>query len=182
MHNITDKEIVKRIIKKDERVLLYFYNQHHKGLNRFIYTQIGKKDVAEELTQDVFMDCIERLRSFRGESKLKTYLYTIARHKVIDYYKKKKLKSILFSALPFHFIENIMSVFIDDGIEQRELSGKIERTIHALPNDYQVILRLKYIDGIKVQEIARKLTLSFKATESLLFRARKAFIQSFHHT
>jgi len=48
-----------------------------------------------------------------------------------------------------------------------------------LPNDYQFVLRLKYIEGERVNNIAKKLSLGFKATESLLFRARKAFIKVF---
>jgi len=50
-----------------------------------------------------------------------------------------------------------------------------------LPNDYQVILRLKYMEGIKIKEIAGILKMNFKATESLLFRARKNFIKIFNN-
>ena len=76
-------------------------------------------------------------------------------------------------------VENMASVFIDDQIEQKELAQKIEKVINLLPNDYHLILRLKYIDGRRVQEIARRLALTFKATESLLYRARQAFIKTY---
>ena len=135
--------------------------------------------MAEELTQDSFLDFIEGLRNFRGESSLKTYLFSIARFKVIDHIKKKKIKKILFSALPKSVVENLASVFIDDQIEQKELAQRIERVISSLPNDYHLILRLKYMDGRRVQEIARRFALTFKATESLLYRARQAFIKTY---
>ena len=76
--------------KKDEKALLSFYRAHHASILQFIYKQVGQKDVAEELTQDSFLDFIEGLRNFRGESTLKTYLFSIARFKIIDYIKKKK--------------------------------------------------------------------------------------------
>ena len=176
---VNEEKIVKQIIHRDEKALLSFYRAHHAGVLQFIYKQVGSKDVAEELAQDSFLDFIEGLRNFRGESSLKTYLFSIARFKIIDHIKKKKIKKILFSALPKSIVENMTSVFIDDQIEQKELAQKIEKVINLLPNDYHLILRLKYMDGRRVQEIARRLALTFKATESLLYRARQAFIKTY---
>lgn len=178
MHK-SEKEVVTGILRKDEKVLRKFYDGHHEAVYRFIFRQMGKQDISEELTQDVFLDFIEGLRDFRGEAKLKTYLFTIARNKVADAIKKKKLKRILFSALPRYVVENIMGVFVDDEVERRDLSQRIERVIDSLPNDYRIIIRLKYVDGVRVKDIARRMAISFKATESLLFRARKAFIKAF---
>ncbi|PIY69365.1 hypothetical protein COY90_01020, partial [Candidatus Roizmanbacteria bacterium CG_4_10_14_0_8_um_filter_39_9] len=109
----------------------------------------------------------------------KTYLFTIARHKIIDYIRKKKMKKVLFSALPQVVVEKAASVLFDDELSKSELSEKIRQTIKSLPNDYRVVLRLKYIEGYKVRDIAQKLSLSFKSTESILFRARAAFIKVF---
>lgn len=174
-----EKEIIAGILKRDEKILLSFYKAHHQPVFRFIFRQIGKEDVAEEMAQDVFIDFIEGLRDFRGDSSLKTYLFSIARFKIIDYIKKKKLKKILFSALPPNIVDNIVSVLVDDEIERSDLANRIDRILNRLPNDYRIVIRLKYMDGRKVKEIANQLMLSFKATESLLFRARQAFMEEF---
>jgi len=176
---VNEEKIVKQIIKKDEKTLLYFYKAHHASVVQFIYKRLRQRDVAEEITQDSFLDFIEGLRDFRGEASLKTYLFSIARFKIIDHIKKKKIKKILFSALPKSIVENMASVFIDDQIEQKELAQKIEKVINLLPNDYHLILRLKYMDGRRVKEIAHRLALTCKATESLLYRARCAFIKAY---
>jgi len=172
-------DTVQKIIAGDEKTLFIFYKTHHVSLCNFIYKKIGNRDVAEELTQDAFMDFIEGLRNFRGTSSIKTYLYSIARFKAIDYIKRKKVRNIFFSSLPAQLVENIMAVFIDDDIERMEVAEKIKKVICGLPNDYQLVLRLKYMDGKKVRDISKVLALSFKATESLLFRARRAFIKTF---
>jgi RNA polymerase sigma-70 factor, ECF subfamily len=177
-----EKLIIKKLIKRDEKELLYFYRSHKDEIFRFIFHQTNKKDIAEEITQDVFIDFIECLRDFRGDSSLKTFLFSIARNKLIDYIRKKKIKKILFSALPTRFVEKITSVAFDDGIEKKEMAQKIKKVFELLPNDYEIILRLKYIDGVKVKSIAKKLSIGFKATESLLFRARKSFIRIFRTT
>ncbi len=174
-----DRELLQKLIKRDEKTLLNFYRQFNLAVFNFVYHQLGNKHLAEEVTQDVFLDFIESLRDFRGQCSLNTYLFTIARNKTIDVIRKKKLKKILFSTLPFYIVEGLKTILIDEEIEKKELAAKIKKVFQRLPNDYQLVLRLKYIEGEKVKKIAQKLSLGFKATESLIFRARKAFIKVF---
>ena len=174
-----EKVLVRRIIHRDEKALLLLYKKYQKTIHYYIYRELKDYHVAEEITQDVFLDFIEALRDFHFQSSIKTFLFAIARNKTIDFIRKKKLKKILFSALPAYFVEGLKTIFIDEEIEQKELSEKIRQTLEMLPNDYRLVLRLKYMDGEKVDSIAEKLVLGFKATESLLFRARKAFIKIF---
>ena len=171
--------LVKRIIHRDEKALLLLYKKYQKSIHYYIYRKLKDYHVAEEIAQDVFLDFIEALRDFHFQSSIKTFLFAIARNKTIDFIRKKKLKKILFSALPSYVVEGLKTIFIDEEIEKEELSNKIKATLETLPNDYSIVLRLKYIDGEKVNNIAEKLSLGFKATESLLFRARKAFIKIF---
>jgi RNA polymerase sigma-70 factor, ECF subfamily len=177
--NQEEKALLEKIIKRDEKALFFVYKKYQPLVFNFVKSQINNYQLAEELTQDIFMDFIEALRDFRFQSSLKTFLFSIARHKIVDQIRKKKLKNILFSRLPTHIIESLKIVFIDEEIDKKELREKIVKIFSALPNDYQVILRLKYIEGVSVSEIAKKLQMNFKATESLLFRARKSFVKVF---
>ena len=175
-----EKELLEKVINKDEKALFYIYKKYQPSIFNFVQSQISNYQTAEELTQDIFIDFIEALRDFRFQSSLKTFLFSIARHKVVDQIRKKKIKNILFSRLPSYIVESLKVVFIDDEIDKQELRGKITKVMESLPNDYRLVLRLKYLDGVKVSEIADKLNLNFKATESLLFRARKSFIKIFN--
>lgn len=178
--NQQDKELLEKIIKKDEKALFQVYKKYQPAVFNFVRSQINNYQTAEELTQDIFIDFIEALRDFRFQSSLKTFLFSIARHKVVDQIRKRKIKNILFSHLPSFIVEGLKVVFIDEEIDKKELKEKISRIIGTLPNDYQVILRLKYIDGIRIKEISQKLKMNFKATESLLYRARKSFIKVYN--
>jgi RNA polymerase sigma-70 factor (ECF subfamily) len=174
-----EKQIIKGIIQRDEKSLRQFYETYHTFIFRFISRQISDRGTVSELTQDVLFDCIEYLRDFKEECSLKTYVCTIAKNKTVDYIRKKKIKKILFSALPAYIVENAASIVMDDELEKNELAQKIADTMARLPNDYRIILRLKYIEGYKVKDIARKLTMSFKSVESMLYRARGAFIHQY---
>ncbi|MCX7996172.1 MAG: RNA polymerase sigma factor [Patescibacteria group bacterium] len=177
-----EKSLVKRILAKDEQAFLLFVRANETNLFHYVYRQINDRDAAEEIVQDVFVDFLEALRSFHFQCSLKTYLFSIAKFKVIDAIRKKKIKKVIFSALPDYVVEGLSPVIIDDTLEKKELADKIHAVIAALPHEYQVILRLKYVDEVRVKAIAERLSLTFKATESLLFRARKAFIKLFHQT
>jgi len=177
--NSADVAIIESIRKRDKKTLLRFYRQHHAKIHHFIRRQIRDEATAEELVQDTFYDFIEAVRDFRGDSSPVTFLFGIARHKVIDHIRKKKVKQIFFSALPQRVVEGLATFVMDDELEKKELASKIKHSLAGLPNDYRVVLRLKYMDGERVKAIAGKLALPFKATESLIFRARKAFMRTF---
>ncbi len=178
--NSEERKTIQAIISKDEKAFLELYKAYNKQVFNFIYRQLRDYHLSEDITQDVFFDLIESLRDFRGESSLKTLIFSIAKYKVIDHIRKKKIKKLLFSALPDYFVEGLKTIILDDEIDRRELKAKISHVLEALPNDYSLILRLKYMEGVRVKEIAKRLSLNFKATESLLFRARKAFIKVFN--
>lgn len=179
--NQEEKALLEKIIKRDEKALFFVYKKYQPSIFNYVKSQINNYQLAEELTQDIFLDFIEALRDFRFQSSLKTFLFSIARHKIVDQIRKKKIKSILFSRLPSYIVESLKVVFIDEEIDKKELREKILGILESLPNDYRVILRLKYIEGIKIKEIADKLKMNFKAAESLLFRARKSFIKVFNN-
>lgn len=176
---IDEKVQVRQIIERNEKALYSLYKKYEKPLFYFIHRQLKDPQISEEIVQDVFLDFIETLRDFRFQCSLKTFLFSIAKNKVIDTIRKKKIKKILFSALPPYVVEGLKTILMDDEVEKTELQQKIKKVLNELPNDYHVVLRLKYIEGERVKTIARKLSLGFKATESLIFRARKAFVKVF---
>lgn len=177
--NEKDKKIIDKIKNKNEKALFLFYKEYKKSLYSFILRSIKDCEDAEEILQDTFFSFIEALRDFRGQSSLKTFLYSIAKNKIIDKIRKKKIKKLLFSHLPQGFVESLSSILMDDEIDKKMLARNIETVFNKLPNDYATVLRLKYREGYKVAEIAEKIKLSFKATESLIFRARKAFLVAY---
>jgi len=176
-----EEKLIKKIINKNEKALYDFYQANKQALYNFIFRQVKNREDAEEILQDSFLAFVEALRDFRGQSSLKTFLFSIARKKIIDKFRKKKIKKILFSALPAPLVNSLTTILIDEELEKKELKKKIGRVLAELPNDYRLVLRLKYIEGEKVKNIAKRISLGFKATESLIFRARKAFIKIFNN-
>ncbi|MDD4938486.1 MAG: sigma-70 family RNA polymerase sigma factor, partial [Candidatus Shapirobacteria bacterium] len=92
-----------------------------------------------------------------------------------DYYRKKKIKTILFSVSPIFEEIADKALTPERDVLKNELKEEIKKTFLAIRKGYKKILRLKYIEGWKVKEIAKKTNLTEKAVESKLIRAKKEF-------
>lgn len=152
-----------------------FYNKYHKSIRSFVAKRVGDEGVAEELTQDIILAAYDSRNNFKKGTKEFSWICAIAKHKIIDYYRKKKIKTVLFS------VSGVFEEIADKALTperdclKNELVEEIKATLQDLGEGYHQILRLKYIDGLKIKEVANILKLSIKAVESKLVRAKKKF-------
>lgn len=174
-----DEDLVGRIVARDRRALAAFYRTYAPKLRRFIQAKVNDTRDGEEILQDTLYGFLEAIRDFQGKSNLQTFLFSIASHKVIDFYRRKKMKQVVFSKIPQ--LEALMSPLVtpEDALDATLLKEKVARVLGRLLPNYRRVLVLKYFDSMSVSEIAGKLAVSFKSAESQLFRARKAFIELF---
>ncbi len=177
MSNVDEQDLIKRILDQDEIALSEFYERYSPRLLGFIRKHLSCEPDVEEIAQDTLFAFLDKARDFTGKSSLNTYLCSIAYHKIVDFYRKKKLKRILFSellesSLPIQPQSTDPQVIFDNTL----LSHKITWILKELKPLHRTIITLKYIEGRSVAEIAKMLTVSFKSAESVLFRARKAFV------
>jgi len=148
-------------------------------LENFINQKINNPQEAEEVLSETLLAAYESFPLFSGRSTFYTWLCAIAKHEIIDFYRKKKIKIFLFSHWPW--LENL--AFQALGPEQillrKEFEGKVNQTLKTLNEGYQEVLRLKYYQKLSVKQIAEKLNETSKAIESRLTRARKAFLKAY---
>jgi RNA polymerase sigma-70 factor, ECF subfamily len=176
---MSDQDIVNKILKGDENALEYFYHKNKSRLFLFIKTKVTNEKDAEELLTDIFLSTIDNLDHFQGKCALFSFLCSVASHKIIDYYRKRKIKCIFFSENPY--LEKIISKISlpEEELEKKLLSLKINKIFSVIAPKYKQILIQKYIEGFSIKEIALKSQMNIKQTESLLFRARKVFQSQF---
>lgn len=131
---------------------------------------------AEELTQDVFLKVHKELENFRGDSKVRTWLYRITINACLDKIKSRQRRE------RFNFLRYLSDDFVTvqpaefnhPGIqlEQQEATERILKGIKSLAPNQQTALILKSIEGLSQKEISEIMELNEKAVESLLSRAR----------
>ncbi len=174
-----DGELVRRILARDERALYDFYHTYTPPLKRFIQVKIQNPHDVEDIMQDTLYAFLEALRDFHGNCQIHTFLRAICHHKIVDYYRKKKIKQLVFSQVPE--IEELVSPFMNPEatLDERIIKEELHKTLNKLIPQYKTVLYARYILNMPVAEIARKLATTLKGAESMLFRAKKAFVK--HH-
>jgi RNA polymerase sigma-70 factor (ECF subfamily) len=174
--------IVKRILKGDTGAVEIFYEEYSRSLLRYLKNKLPKEEDAQEILNDVFLEAIEGLPTLNNYATVKSWLYQIAHHKIANFYRKRKIKSILFSQFPYLRIVAEEFNQPEFQLERRELTIRIKIALEKLSQKYRQILHMHYVEDLPVKLIAVELNLSFKATESRLYRARMQFIKYYEGT
>jgi len=164
-----DRDLQQRLLNGDRQAFRWFFRKTQLRLLRWVAGRVKSLEDAEEIVQDTYLAFLDSLPLYQGRSSLETFLVSIARHEVIDYWRKRYAKKAVLT-LPF-----LDQVYTERLFSAGETAMVIERVFNQLLPAEVTILRLKYEEGLSVREIANRLTCSVKAAESRLFRARKAF-------
>lgn len=170
-----DHHLVQQLLAGSKQAVRKYYQTYSKQLRSFIATQVHNREDAEEILQDTLLSALDSLALFSGRSKFFTWLCSIARHEIADYYRRKRIKTVVFSKLPF--VERFVSRALqpDAAFLRREYELRVKQALGTLLPHYRKVLELKYMDGLSVKEISKQMGMSFKACESVLTRARRAF-------
>lgn len=174
--------LIEQILHGDAKAVTQFYKMYSPKITRYLSRKLPNHNDAQEITNDVFMEAIESLPLLKQTEKLQSWLYTIAHHKMVDYYRKKKISGLILSQIPYLELVAQEINQPEFQFEKNRIRDGIEHTLHKLSDPYRTILQMHYELDLPVKEVATELNLSFKATESLLFRARKAFQKAYERT
>ncbi len=180
--DIDERLLVEGLLKGSERWLGLYYRTYSSPVRRFITSRVRLPDDAEEILQDTLLSSLDSLALFSRRSSLFTWLCSIARHEIADYYRRRTIKTIVFSKVPF--VERFVSRALepDAGFMRREYEQRVKQALSMILPHYRTALELKYMDGLSVAEISEQLGMSLKACESVLTRARKAFELAYEQT
>ncbi|MFH1840550.1 MAG: RNA polymerase sigma factor [Candidatus Shapirobacteria bacterium] len=148
--------------------------QHFFRLRAYLGRRISDFEVREEILQETLAAAQQSFPGFAGRSSFFTWLCAIANHEAADYYRKQKIKIILFSRFPW--LEQLAEEALgpEQKLLRKELSLRVTHALARLNEGYRHVLRLKYYQGLSVAQIAAQLHVSYKTIESRLSRARLA--------
>lgn len=186
--NLRDRNLADRMLAGDQSAFDEFFEGNFPGLYRFAMARMNHDaDAAEDVVQATLCAAISKLRTYRGEAALFTWLCTYCRHEISAYYKRINRQPAMVELAENDAEVNaaLESLWVltgdgpEDALRSREVARLVHVTLDRLPRRYADALEWKYVDGLPVKEIAARMGLTPKATESLLTRARVAFRDGF---
>ncbi len=168
----SDKELYQAFLDSDKEALNILIARYHKELTNFILTYVKKIDIAEDIVQDCFMYIILNQYEYDFKYSFRTYLYTLAKSRSLNYLKKVKRTSLIEEDFNVDDIVQLNSN-IENDIMKKEDKQILFKALKKLPEKYQGIITLYYFKEFKYKEICKILNQSMPKTKMMINRARK---------
>ena len=145
------------------------WNLYSGDVQRFIISKVNEKPIADDILQDTFIKIHTKLHTLKDTRKLKSWVFTIARNSILDFFKTSKTSY------------EVLDLGEEDDIEQEYHTEKdcLFGIIKNLPNKYRTPLFLSDIKGMKQSDVAKLLNQNLPTTKSQIQRARKLITKGF---
>ena len=150
------------------------YDRYHQDLYQFIFYMVKERETTEDLIQEVYIKVLKSYSSFKGESSEKTWLFSIARHVVYDYFRslKRKRNRILDFFDWTDKGEKIpdRNIALEDAAIMKEEVEKVFESLNKCSKDQQSVLILRYLHSFSIQETAEILNFSVSKVKTTQHR------------
>ncbi|MBT6691302.1 RNA polymerase sigma factor [Candidatus Parcubacteria bacterium] len=150
--NLQEKIVFLRLKSGDSDAFAFFYDKYVTRIYRFVLIKVSNKQVAEDLTQDIFLKTWQHLVDKRNVKSFQAFIFRVARNRVIDHYRQSNKQE-----LPLEYVPEIidMSDNIEKDLDKAIDKDKLLQKIQQLKPTYQEVLLLRYLEDLSIDDIAR---------------------------
>jgi len=164
-----EEKLIKSIQGGETHLFGQLYDHYLPKIYRFVLLKVGQKEESEDIVHDVFINAWQNLGTYSSKGfPFSSWLYHIARNKVIDYYRLKK---------PTTHLEDLDDSFVKVASNAEKLFDinldleKVKSAIQKLTPEQQDVVIMKFVEDLTHQEIAAALNKSEGAVRLLQHRA-----------
>jgi len=171
-------EIARGLKKQNPELLDRLIDQYQHRLLRYLLFLTGKREVAEDLFQETWMRVLLRGAQYNGKARFDTWLFTIARHLVIDLSRKRTMASLDEMSenggddRPFEIAMQGPSPL--DQFQSREDCAEVGEVLLKLEPGYREVLVLRFFEELSLEEIAAVTKAPLSTVKSRLYRGLAA--------
>jgi RNA polymerase sigma-70 factor (ECF subfamily) len=181
IHNpgMTEPELIEGILQRDRTAFRVLVERYQKKIIKTAYYFVGNMEDAEDLAQEIFLEIIRSMKSFRKSSTLSTWIYRITVNKSLNVVKRKRGQGIMLrlEAIfnPHHQTGNTTlhePSVAPDSMEHNEKRDLLHAAIGRLPENQRIAFVLHNFDDQSYKQICEIMNISLPAVESLVHRAK----------
>lgn len=151
--------------RQDPRMFGDLYLLYAQPVFRYIYSRMGNVPEAEDATAQTFLAALERFPKYRHDGYFASWLFSIARNKAMDYFRKQRKETRLEEAEFIPADGNILQQVI-----KTERIAALSKLIGTLPEDEQELIRLRYVAELSFAEIGHLLGQKEDTVKKSLYR------------
>ena len=172
-----DVQLIRKILSGDDEAFTTLVGKHQKSVHALVWRKIGDFHIAEEITQDTFLQAYKKLSTLRNPNQFAGWLYVIANNLCKRWRQKKKLSTQSLEGTSMAEIEK--SSYKRYVSEQQETAINerrheiVKKLLQRLPESERTVVTLHYLGEMTAKEIGRFLGVSVNTINSRLRRAKK---------
>jgi len=170
-----DRDLVQSVRAGDSRAFELVYERYQRRIAAYVQGMVRDHGRAEDVTQEVFVSALRRLRSSEQPIALRPWLYEIARNACIDQFRRSaRTKEVSYERDPSEAERGLSGVPApEEAVDTKQRLDHLRDALCGLSDVQRDILVMRELEGLSYREIGRRLHLSRPAVESALFRARR---------
>ncbi len=179
----SDRDLVRLCLRQDERAARELVERFERPVFSLVYRMVRDRELAEDLTQEVFVRTFNNLQRYDRSYKFSSWLFKIAYNLTVDHLRKKQVKTISMhgspdAVTPERQEATSLSLESDEEspdamVEARELAGYLEDAIAALRPEYRTAILLRHVEGRPYEEISDIMGVPLGTVKTYIFRARR---------
>ena len=164
-----EKQHIREAQKGNREAFGLIYRHYIAQIYRFTLFKVSSKQITEDLTHEIFLSAWQNIKNYKqGEFPISSWLYQIARNKIIDHYRTAK-KNISIDTEDFS--EETLGFYEQQNLDITLNVEKIKSLIKLLKSEYQDVIIMRYIEDLDHREIAHALNKSEGAVRLIQHRA-----------
>jgi RNA polymerase sigma factor (sigma-70 family) len=180
-----DSMLIRAIRHGDDRAFEVVYRRYRRRIAAYIFGMVGDHGRAEDITQDVFISALRRIRETDRTIAFKPWIYEIAKNACIDQFRRSKRAE----EVSYDNDEGLGAAdygrlagggpSLEAAVATKQELEHLCGAFGGLSDSHHEILVLRELEGLSYREIGQRMGLSRPAVESTLFRARRRLTEEF---
>lgn len=175
---LSERYFLRRLQRGDERAFRHFVQMHEDRIYSFILRMLGDTAEAEDLSQEVFLAVHQNLSKFRGDCRLSTWLYRMAKNRCLN--RLEYLARRIHDEEPDHDRHAHDDAFTirparpDEAVLAQEARDEVQRALAKLSDEHRLLIVMRDIEGLGYEQISHITELPLGTVKSRIHRARTA--------
>jgi RNA polymerase sigma factor (sigma-70 family) len=180
----TDERLVAWVRRGDDRAFEQLYERYQRRIAAYVYGMVNDYGRAEDLTQEIFVSALRRMRATERPIAFKPWIYEIARNACIDQFRRsRRTEEVSFDAdegLGALEAARLTAGHTPDvAVDAKQQIDDLCGAFGGLSDAHHEILVMRELEGLSYREIGERLGLSRPSVESTLFRARRRLTEEY---
>src|SRR5687768_13607725 len=175
----SDHQLVRAVRRGDDRAFEELYSRYQRRIAAYVFGMVKDYGRAEDITQEVFVSALRRMRQTERPIAFKPWVYEIAKNACIDAYRRaRRAEEVSFDAddrlSPADHVRLVATgPEPDEAVDTKQDLDHLCGAFGSLSESHHDILVLRELEGLSYKDIGERMGMSRPAVESTLFRARK---------